>query len=184
MTPAIEARQELVEFAKRTGRGRAWLASSRLVILPHWFMKRFGGAAAIWRWTCISRELVDTAPADVRRAVIAHEWGHAYSGHCVATIGSLVLALCYGISSSIHAGSIPWGLANIGMLAAIGTMLLWALNPKREFEADAIAASLVGSAAMASALRWIVENVKGGQMPEPVVKRLERLEGTTAEAPT
>lgn len=179
---AIEARKELIEFAKRTGRGRAWLASSRLVILPHWFMRRFGGAAAIWRWTCISRELVDNAPADVRRAVIAHEWGHAYSGHCVATIGSLVLALCYAVSSTMSAGSIPWGLANIAMLAAIGTMLLWALHPKREFEADSIAVSLVGSAAMAAALRWIVDNVKDGQMPEAVANRLERLDGQTIKA--
>lgn len=70
------AQAEFAAFRRQTGRGRAYLSSPRLVVLPDRFMARFGGGAAIWRWTCVCPALLQ-APADVRRAVIAHEWGHA-----------------------------------------------------------------------------------------------------------
>lgn len=169
------AQAELAEFRRQTGQGRAYLSSPRLMIFSDRFMRRFGGAAAIWRWTCICPALLH-APADVRQAVIAHEWGHANAGHCLGTMGALALGLLYSLSTWIAPATWAWVAFNITLLAVICGVLLWVIQPMREFEADAIAARLVGSATMAKGIRWVVDRMRDGKQNENVVARLAKLD--------
>ncbi len=173
------AQAEFTEFRRQTGQGRAYLSSPRLVILSDRFMRRFGGAAAIWRWTCICPALLH-APADVRQAVIAHEWGHVNAGHCLVTMGSLVLGLIYVLSTWYAPKEWGWVAFNIGLLGVICLMLFWVIHPKREFEADAIAARLVGPATMAKGIRWVVDRMRDGNSTETVVGRLAKLDADAA----
>lgn len=91
-------------------------------------------------------------------------------------MGSIFMANVYVLTTITQPPS--WGLMvfNISLLAMIGAMLLWALQPKRELEADAVAATVVGRKGMAKGLRWIVTHVKAGQMSEAVKYRLSELE--------
>ncbi len=173
------AQAELTEFRRQTGQGRAYLSSPRLVVLSDRFMRRFGGAAAIWRWTCICPALLH-APTDVRQAVIAHEWGHANAGHCLATMGSLALGLIYSVSTWVAPASWGWVSFNMALLGVICWVLLWVIQPLREFEADAIAARLVGPATMAKGIRWVVDHMRDGKPTETVVGRLAKLDADTA----
>lgn len=74
------AQAEYAELQRLRPSSLSFLASHRLVVLPDWFMRFYGGAAVLYRWTCIGNSLLD-APAEVRKAMLAHEWGHLARGH-------------------------------------------------------------------------------------------------------
>lgn len=170
-----KAQQELESFRRQSGRGWALLSSRRLLVLPDRLMTRLGGAAAIWRWTCVSPALL-RAPDEVRQAVIAHEWGHARAGHCLATMGSLFGAAAYIASSFTQPPTPLWTALNILLLAGTCGAVLWAIHPNRELEADAVAVDLIGADQMAKGLRWIADQWLDGDMNENMRKRLARLD--------
>ncbi|WP_017161546.1 M48 family metalloprotease [Xanthomonas phaseoli] len=150
-----------------------WLASPRLVVLPNRVMSLYGGAAVMYRWTCISPRLL-AAPADVRRAILAHEWGHVVRGHTLATTAAMALA----VSSAFLPDRGVWPLVSAVEMLAAGICLLWALHLNREFEADEVAASVVGPAAAARGLRWVLGAVRNGKVDRKTARRLARLEAT------
>lgn len=158
----------------------AVLASPKLVVLPDRFMAKLGGAAAIYFWTCVGPKLL-AAPPEVRRAVIAHEWGHVASGHCNATIGALVGALLYVLITMATPPGYFWPAVNIVILGMTFLGLYWALHGKRELEADDLASMAVGAAGMAYALRWIIDHMRDGEQNEMVRERLRRLDQRAAE---
>jgi peptidase M48-like protein len=180
---ARAGQSDLTRFRQQTGRGAAWLTSGRLVVLPDWLMDRLGGAAAIYCWICISPRIL-AAPDQVRRAVIAHEWGHAVSGHCLAMMAAIVSAVIYAaVTLAAPAGSIGVGIFAIGLLGSMTILMLWALGGKREFEADAVAVELVGAADLAQALRWVVTNMRSGVQTDSIAERLRQLEDNRVRRP-
>lgn len=169
------AQAEYTEIREKVPSKLAVLSSPKLLVLPDRFMAKLGGAAAIYFWLCVSPTLLK-APQDVRKAVIAHEWGHIASGHCNATIGSLVMALLYVFLTLATPPGTFWPAVNLVLLGMIGAVLYWALNGLREFEADEKAADAVGAEGMAHALRWIVNKMRAGVQTELVQERLRRLD--------
>lgn len=169
------AQAEYTEIREKLPSNLAVLSSPKLLILPDRFMAKLGGAAAIYFWLCISPTLLK-APKEVRQAVIAHEWGHIASGHCNATIGSLVMALLYVFITLATPPGYFWPAVNLVLLGMIGAVLYWALNGLREFEADEKAADAVGAKNMAHGLRWIVDKMRNGEQTELVQERLRRLD--------
>lgn len=169
------AQAEYTEIREKIPSNLAVLSSPKLLVLPDRFMAKLGGAAAIYFWLCVSPTLLK-APQEVRQAVIAHEWGHIASGHCNATIGSLVMALLYVLITLATPPGYFWPAVNLVLLGMIGAVLYWALNGLREFEADDKAADAVGAKNMAYGLRWIVDKMRAGEQTELVVERLRRLD--------
>lgn len=169
------AQAEYTEIRELVPSKLAILSSPKLLVLPDRFLARHGGAAAIYFWLCLSPVLLH-APANVRKAVIAHEWGHIASGHCNATIASLVMALLYVLGTLASPPGTFWPAVNLVLLGMIGAVLYWALNREREFEADEKAAAVVGALDMAHALRWMVEKMRNGEQSELVAERLRRLD--------
>lgn len=169
------AQAEYTEIRGKVPSKLAVLSSPKLLVLPDRFMAKLGGAAAIYFWLCVSPTLLK-APQDVRRAIIAHEWGHIASGHCNATIGSLVMALLYVLITMATPPGTFWPAVNLVLLGMIGAVIYWALNGLREFEADEKAADAVGAKSMAHALRWIVIRMRGGVQTDLVQERLRKLD--------
>lgn len=176
------AQAEFTEIRQRSPSKKAFLSSPKLLVLPNRFMAKLGGAAAIYRWTCICPKLLE-APPDVRRGIIAHEWGHVASGHSLATMAALILVLIYATLTATMPGGYFWPLVNISLLSIITALLSWALNPKREFEADAHAAKAVGAQTVADSLRWIVEHIRAGEVNEEMIERLKRLDHESSSNP-
>lgn len=162
---AIQAEYDAIRRA-RPGR-LAWLASPRLYVMPARFMRAFGGAAVMYRWTCIGPQVLH-APAPVRRALLAHEWGHVVRGHSLAAIASLVLLAAYIAS--------PWPPVSIALLAALAAPTLWITRPARELEADDEAVALVGAAELAAAIRWAMARHEPGKRSALLAQRLARLD--------
>jgi hypothetical protein len=169
------AQADLDEVRLRIRANRAWFARTRIVVLPDRCMRRFGGAAAIYQCVCVGRALLQ-APPSVRRAIIAHEWGHIAAGHCNATITSLALLVVYGAITATMPTGLFWPMVNLALLTSMAGLVLWSLHPTREFEADAIAAQAVGAETVAQALRWIVGRMRDGKFTPDQRKRLRRLE--------
>lgn len=169
------AQAEYTEIREKVPSKLAILSSPKLMVLPDRFMAKLGGAAAIYFWLCVSPILLE-APKDVRKAVIAHEWGHMASGHCNATIASLVMALLYVFLTLATPPGTFWPAVNLVLLGMIGAVIYWALNGLREFEADEKAADAIGARNMAHALRWIVDKMRDGEQTELVRERLRRLD--------
>lgn len=169
------AQAEYTEIREKIPSNLAVLSSPKLLVLPDRFMAKLGGAAAIYFWLCVSPTLLK-APQEVRQAVIAHEWGHIASGHCNATIGSLVMALLYVLITLATPPGYFWPAVNLVLLGMIGAVLYWALNGLREFEADEKAADAVGAKNMAYGLRWIVDKMRAGEQTDLVRERLRRLD--------
>jgi Zn-dependent protease with chaperone function len=173
------AQQEYTEIREKVPSKLAVLSSPKLLVLPEKFMARMGGAAAIYFWLCVSPTLLN-APKDVRQAVIAHEWGHIASGHCNATIGSLIGALLYVLISLATPPGSFWPLVNLVLLGLMFSAIFWALHGHRELEADEKAADAVGAANMAHGLRWIVDRMRNGEQTDLVKERLRRLDARAA----
>lgn len=174
------AKAEYAEFQALAPSRRAWLASPRLLVLPDWFMARFAGAGVIYRWTCICPKLLK-APGSVRRAVLAHEWGHVSQGHSLVTSAVVPLALAYIVSTlTMPGGNALWALANIGLLCAMLACMLFMHNPRREHEADSVAVRLLGPVAMSHGLRWVRDHMRGGVESSVMKERLERLDHMVA----
>lgn len=168
------AQREFAAIRGRVPSRLALLSGRKLLVLPDRFMTRLGGAAAIYGWVCVSPELLKAPPA-VRQAIIAHEWGHIACGHCNATLAGLVGVLIYGVISSTTGPGFFWPAVNLAILSIITVAMLWAIHPRREFEADARGAEAVGMASMAAALRWIVDRMNGGVVTDAVAARLDKL---------
>lgn len=157
------------------------LASAKLRVLSETFMAKRGGAAAIYGWTCISERMLQ-APDEVRRAVIAHECGHIAAGHCLVSKLALAVALIYGIRTFGEPSTGMNIAINIALLVLVTGLTAWSLRDKREYEADALAAAVVGPAAMAQAIRWVIENYRQGVYDDTIKERLRRLDASAAEA--
>ena len=123
-------------------------------------MRRAGGAAVSYRWTCIGPDVV-AAPPDVRRALLAHEVGHVASGHGLAAIASIMLLGAFIASSS--------SALSLLVLCLLAALMAYLLHPAREYEADDVATTLVGTAALRRALEW------AGAADAAVSRRLMRL---------
>ena len=177
------AQQEFSEIQRALRTLPTRLASKRLVILPDKFMATFGGAAAIYGWICICPKLLN-APKHVRQGVIAHEWGHIASGHCLATIGALLVSLVYAANTALLRPS--WMIVglNLSLLALMAGMILWVLQGKREHEADALAAKVVGAEQLSQCLRWVRDEMRNGVESEVMKARLMRLDAAAQEGRT
>ena len=152
------------EMRRATDSWRSCLNSRVLYVLPEAMMRRAGGAAVSYRWTCIG-DAVLNAPPEVQRALLAHEVGHVASGHGLASIASLALLALFIASTS--------SALSLAVLAALACVMAFLLHPSREFEADAVATRLVGAGALRAALMW---SVGDGEIDALVARRLARLE--------
>lgn len=168
------AQAEFDSLRKRTPESKAIITGKRLVLLPERVMKRFGGAAAVYGWVCIGTSLL-TAPPAIRQAVIAHEWGHVAAGHTNATLFTLPMLAAYiGINFTTR-GGIFWPMVCLALLAAMALVLGWVLRPKREHEADAIAASLLGPQQLIDGLQWVSQHVHRTELTEDMNERIALL---------
>ncbi len=133
-----------------------WL---RLIVLPRSFA-RFrrvtGGACVWWFWVVADPALAD-APADARRFVLAHEWGHVARGHAARLLA--FWTLCFPLGGILWTGVQGTRYALLGPIAAL--FALWGsmvLRPIRlEFAADRVAAELVGVQGGPQAILNLVE---------------------------
>lgn len=162
---------EYDELQRRRPSRLALLASKRVAVLPDWALRLYGGAAVLYRWTCVSRSMLD-APADIRRALLAHEWGHIARGHYLAALAALILLLAY-ITSPSRGGALI-------ALLLLAPVMLWLIHPRREDEADDVAVELVGVDQYHAALTWAVQRSAKGKPGKAVLARLERLKGMSA----
>lgn len=163
---ADQAQIEYAELQRRRPSRLAFLASPRLVILPDRIMRLYGGAAVLYRWTCIGRGLLD-APADVRKAMLAHEWGHVSLGHSLVTTTALVALLVYLLHTAVATALVA--------LLVVGVCFFWVTQHRRELEADDVAIALVGARRMADGLAWCVAYYAAGKPTAAVTRRLQRL---------
>lgn len=161
-----QAQSEYDDLRRRRPSRLAFLASPRLVILPDRLMRLYGGAAVLYRWTCIGRGLLE-APPEIRTAMLAHEWGHVVRGHALFTTTALIALICYLTVTTT-------GTALCALLV-IGTCLCWVTQSTRELEADDVAVELVGAGATADGLTWCVDRYARGKPANGIKARLERL---------
>lgn len=162
----------------------AWHASPRLVVLPDRMMCRLGGAAVVYRWTCVCPALL-RAPRRVRRAILAHEWGHVVRGHSLATCASLVLVAAFIVSFALtSAEAVLQPLANLLILAVAAGMSWWALHPGREYEADDVALSIVHADELWDGLAWACLRFRDGRVPVSLEARLGRLAEASRREPS
>lgn len=176
----VDAQTEYDSIRQQAPSPKALLISHRLVVLPNRVLAMHGGAAVIYGWLCVSPKLLG-APASVRNAILAHEWGHVASGHHLATIGAFSVALVYALATALPQGW-PWNVASTACYVTSGGLLVWAMLPTREAEADALASRLVGPAALLAALRWLRDNVHGGQSTKGADLRMARLATQSGQA--
>jgi len=169
------AQVEFNEIRSRVPNRLAIHASPRLVILPDRFMRKRGGAAAVYFWLCLSPQIL-AAPPTVRKAIIAHEWGHIAEGHANAMTIALIGLALYGLITLLSPPGLLWPTINLAILAVMAVGIAWALHRTREFEADAVAADAVGAAAVAEALRWNSATLFSGEQSDDMRERLRRLD--------
>lgn len=168
------AQCEFADIRSRVPARRGVIAGSRLVILPDRFLARMGGAASIYGYVCVSPRML-AAPRDVRRAVLAHEWGHVVRGHCMATQVALVLTALYAGMTLFGPTGSAWALVNIAVLATVTALLLWALDSRREFEADQVAVRAVGASAVAQGLEWARCRTNARAAQDVLIQRIQAL---------
>jgi len=154
--------------------------SPRLLILPKGLTRFYGGALTWLRWICIGQDMLDDAPNDVARFVIAHEWGHVRRGHIFASVVIFIAALV-----TIWCPMTPkwaifgWSIGMVGLFT-----IVWVTRLEREFEADEEAAARVGRDSVRNGLLWLVDHRPGGLTADRRA-RLERVgwnESPIAEA--
>jgi Zn-dependent protease with chaperone function len=161
----------------RRQRPVAWgfLISPRLVVLPNFLTRFYGGAVTWLRWICVGRDLLASAPDNVMRYIIAHEWGHVRRGHIFGTVIIFIAAIVTTVCPRTPQWAIfGWSIGMIGLGA-----IVWLTRLTREFEADDEAAQQVGINGVRNGLLWLVENRPGGLTPDRRA-RLERVGWNTA----
>ncbi|MDA8250477.1 MAG: M48 family metalloprotease [Rhodospirillales bacterium] len=131
----------------------------RLIVLPRSFArfrKVTGGACVWWFWVVADPALAD-APADARRFVLAHEWGHVARGHAARLLA--FWTLCFPLVWIIWMGVQGTRCALLGPIAALfalwGSMVLRSI--RLEFEADHVATEPVGVQGGPRAILTLVE---------------------------
>lgn len=151
-----------------------WLIRRRVVIIPTPIARLLPRFAA---GVCLSVVFVDPrlegAPSPVIRFIMAHEWGHVDRGHIPCAFVALAAALSrVALASSPQ--SLGTQIAELLILLVTGLMLFGKSVMRRELEADAFAAGVVGRAQAADSLAWLVE-WRGKGWPRDLRKRQDAL---------
>jgi Zn-dependent protease with chaperone function len=134
----------------------------------------------------LSRPLLEEFSQDAIRAIVAHEIAHISHNHVPRlTLMSILGATLFGlVSPSLFELGVPGGLATGAVLAGLAGLPLLGLGPgwfsKRfEYEADARAASIVGTEIMQKALLELAEQTgmgnQGSLTHPPISSRVRRL---------
>ena len=140
------------------------LLSPRLRVLPPWgaFMHRsFGPAFVFLNHIYVDRRILD-APAEVREYLLLHEWGHVVRRHNqVAILSAFLLPFVFFPQAYVWLHWQPG--ADLAPIAGLGLfctcvqagLSVWMMSDKRELEADAFAASIIGPAAVLNGIGWV-----------------------------
>lgn len=124
----------------------------RLIFLPSWWPARHG-AWIYFHFIFIGPGLMN-APADARRYLIGHEYGHIYCEH-------ICLHYLYWAGIAAAALGALLRLQEIGaigflLLAAIALLACWPASMlRRECEADAVAATFFGRDVALKGALWV-----------------------------
>ncbi len=134
-----------------------WLIRRRVVIVPRPIARLLPRFAA---GVCLSIVFIDPrlagAPPPAIRYLMAHEWGHVDRGHIPCAFVALAAALSrVALASSPQ--SLGTNIAELLILLVTGLLLFGKSVIRRELEADAFAAGIVGRAQAADSLAWLVE---------------------------
>lgn len=145
---------ELATLANKSPAFLTRFIKPSLIFLPIWWPVKFN-AWAYGPYIFIAPGLRD-APDDVRQYIIGHEYGHIYCGHTISHILYWMMFIILTIGN----------LANLPLLEGFSLILLVlitlficapALAKKREFEADAIAISLLGRQVVLRGSLWMAK---------------------------
>lgn len=147
-----------LERARRCGSVRYdRLVRSRPIVLPASFARRlplFGGAVLLSFIVVDPRVLY--APQSVLDYLAAHEWGHVERGDVALTYLALIAYAGLDVAYSDRPGTLA-ALVMALCVAVLGWFLWRMLSSRREHDADAFAARVVGAEAAAAALDWLVD---------------------------
>ena len=140
------------------------LVSCRLRVLPPWgkFMHQaFGPAYVLLSHIYVDRRVLD-APAEVREYLLLHEWGHVVRHHNqVAMLSAGLLPFVFFPQAYVlthhHPGRDLAPIAALGLACTCLQAVLnfWMMSDRRELEADAYAASVIGPTAVLTGIGWV-----------------------------
>ena len=129
-------------------------------------------SAVIWLGIIFVDGRLEGAPKNTVRAIIAHEFGHVACGH--ALVALLIVAAAIATMILPVAASTLAALLMLAIYIALVAGLIWLQRPRREFEADAFGAQLVGRSEIADALAWTAHWSGRGWTP-PLLRRRAKL---------
>lgn len=145
------------DFAAAQARLPCWLsrlARPRLIFLPSWWPAPVG-AWAYLHMVFIGPALRD-APADVRRYVIGHEYGHIQANHTVLHFFYWCAALGFLVAVLGHMPALgAWSCLVLAVVSFL--VLLPPLARGREYQADAVAALLYGQETALRGALWMAD---------------------------
>lgn len=140
------------------------LVSRRLRVLPAWctFMHRAFGPAFVFLTRIYVDRRVLGAPPEVREYLLLHEWGHVVRRHNQVSMLSAVLLPFVFLPQAyvfLHQNPDPHLvlIAGLGLCCTLfqAGLSMWMMSDMRELEADAYAASIIGSAAVLNGIGWV-----------------------------
>jgi len=171
----------------REAAGAAGVRRARLVVVETGEVSAWAIHVPFFRPTImLSRPLLEGFSEHAIRAILAHEIAHVSSNHVPRlTLISILGGTLFGLTIPVLFGlDLPGSLAIGSVLAGLVAVPLLGLGPgwfsKRfEFEADAMAASMVGADIMQKALLELAERTGGVDQESfthpPICARVSRL---------
>lgn len=145
---------DLAEVIARSPRRWTIWPPTLLFHMPHWWPVKVDAWAHL-NMIFIGSGIID-APPDVRRYVVAHEYGHIRSGHTLlhAFYWVSVAGMCAGIvQHNTELYLLAWGLL---VVVAIG-LIAPPFVRQREYTADDVAAGIWGRETALRGSLWMAE---------------------------
>lgn len=124
----------------------------RLIFLPEWWPTKFNA----WAYgPCIFiAPGLKNAPDNVRQYILGHEYGHIYCNHTVLHLTYWLTLFTLIIGEVAHLPLLK-GLSLLLLTLITLSICTPSLAKKREFEADAVALSLLGKKVVLSGSVWM-----------------------------
>lgn len=153
-----------------------WI-SSRLVFVPSWVARLYGGVFLWLGWVVVGRDFLD-APFYARQYILSHLWARVTHGHPLAAIGIFLCTGAMTLLVQLANSSLLSLVIGLGSLA----LLVWANLPRRELEADDGASAVIGRSGVRAGIMWSIKRRMDRLTPDNR-RRLKRMGWTETEPP-